>query len=484
MKTITRAFRGTLFAALLLPLFFGSACQQGEAPPARAEADHGAEPPVMTNRVAIPPLVRQNLGITFAKVERRVVRDALRVPGSFETLPSARREYRAPAGGRLDIFVQQYATVQPGDILARIQSPQWRQLRQEMIEAQRAFALFPRQLEVNREHAAALRESIDYWVGRVEELERLNRAGGGRANDLAEARSELKTARSQLAEANESHLALLRENLKLFDPRDADLTGDASNLRNERFDTALFEASSLLGIDRARLLEEVPAEGGRFLPRWRTIEALEIRAEASGVLEKVEQSSGAWVETADLLLATVDPKALRFRAIGLQSDLGRLRDGQQAFIVPPTGGSLDLQDALPGSLTLGLEADSEHRAIDLIVRPDRLASWARPGVAAHAEIVLEGGEEELAMPLACIVRDGLEDVFFRRDPADPDKVIRAAADLGASDGRWVEVMSGVREGDEIVLDGAYELRLASSQSGQDLKGGHFHADGTWHVGEH
>ena len=72
-------------------------------------------------------------------------------------------------------------------------------------------------------------------------------------------------------------------------------------------------------------------------------------------------------------------------------------------------------------------------------------------------------------------------MLFRRDPKDPDQVIRLGADLGLSDGRWVEVKSGLRDGDAVVLAGAYELMLASS--GAATKGGHFHADGTFHAGE-
>jgi hypothetical protein len=37
----------------------------------------------------------------------------------------------------------------------------------------------------------------------------------------------------------------------------------------------------------------------------------------------------------------------------------------------------------------------------------------------------------------------------------------------------------VKEGDEIVLGGAYQLVLATSGTAQ--KGGHFHADGTFHA---
>jgi len=40
-----------------------------------------------TNRVAIPSAVRQNLGITFARVEQRPVTRSVRLAGRFELLP-------------------------------------------------------------------------------------------------------------------------------------------------------------------------------------------------------------------------------------------------------------------------------------------------------------------------------------------------------------------------------------------------------------
>ena len=55
------------------------------------------------------------------------------------------------------------------------------------------------------------------------------------------------------------------------------------------------------------------------------------------------------------------------------------------------------------------------------------------------------------------------------------------ADLGATDGRWVVIQSGVRAGDEVVVDGVYQLMLATS--GSAANGGHFHSDGTFHEGK-
>ena len=78
-----------------------------------------------------------------------------------------------------------------------------------------------------------------------------------------------------------------------------------------------------------------------------------------------------------------------------------------------------------------------------------------------------------------MVRDGATPIIFRRDPKNPDKVIRLEADLGTDDGRWIVVKSGVKEGDEIVVAGNFQLLLATS--GSAAKGGHFHSDGTFHA---
>ena len=89
---------------------------------------------------------------------------------------------------------------------------------------------------------------------------------------------------------------------------------------------------------------------------------------------------------------------------------------------------------------------------------------------------------ELAIPLAAVQRDGLTPVIFRRAPDNPNEAIRIDGDLGIDDGRWVVVLSGLRDGDEVVLDGGFQLMLATS--GQIQQGGHFHSDGTFHAEDH
>ncbi len=427
------------------------ACDRGKQP-APAQPAHNESAP--TNRIDIPSAVRGNLGITFARVEERAVANTLRVPGRFELLPTARREVRTPLGGRVELLVGEYDAVQVGTPLYRVESAEWRALHDEIAADQaRVDAMTPLRA-AHAQHEQILKDEVEIWRGRVEQLEAIRAAGGGSASELTAARANLSAQRAELADVVE---------------RDAELNSQQhiaeAALRTKQARRALLREHAQLPVDA------VASEVGSY----------EVRSDIAGVVERLSVTPGGLVEPLGLILSLVQPEQVRFRARGLQSDLARLRTGLAVRIVPPQGGSVELSDAMDAALELGIAADAQTRTVELLARPQRLSSWARAGVSGYLEIVLSGGTSELAIPLTAVVRDGVTPIIFRRDPANPDKVIRLDADLGVSDGRFIVVKSGVKAGDEIVLDGNYQLMLASS--GSAPKGGHFHSDGTFHEGK-
>lgn len=461
-------------------------CKPGDSPDPRA-APVAAMPAdaAPTNRVDVPAPVRQNLGITFATVERRRVAQTLRVPGVFELLPSARREYRASSAGRVELAVTQFDRVEPGALLYRLDSGRWRELQDQLAAAEAALDQAQARMAsmgplraAHRKHEESLSNKVDLWTRRVEELKVLREAGGGAAKDLAEASGTLNATQAELADVMEKDAALASRDLEI----QAEVRGARS-----RFDLLLDTATTMTGVARATLAAPTArpedGAGADAPPAWRTIERIDVRAQAPGVVETIALSTGGLVEQGGLVLTTIQPDHLRFRAKALQADLSRLRDGLPALVVPPSGASMAMQDTMPADLALGLTANPDERTVDLFasVPPEAIRTWARAGVSGFLEITLAGGDEELAIPASSVVRDGATPIIFRRDPANPDKVIRMEADVGITDGRWIVINSGVGEGDEIVLDGAYPLLLATSGSAQ--KGGHFHADGTFHEGE-
>ena len=458
----SRPFLAATAVLGMILLLQSTACDRTETSPvAPAAQSHEDSAKPRSNRIDIPPSVRQNLGITFVTVEKRPVHSTVRLPGQFEFRPEARREYHVMLPGRIELLVKQYERVEYGQPLFYLDSPEWQRMQSDLVvflntmKRSHADLAVAQAKMVEKEKAAAfvqkrLAKLADAKVRKVEleaELE-------DKRNMLPRLRAELDAVHTQFDAAHARYSVMLRT------------------------------AASFTGIP----IEELNPQGdahqhleGNQQP-WQTIDRLTITAEAAGVVDRLAVTNQGWAETGDLVLDTIDPTALRFHADALQTDIALFADRQPGRIAPPPGGSLSLQDTAEGTITVGFQADSEQRTIPIFMVPDEFPSWAKAGVTAYLEVFTNGyGGACLAIPEAAVVRDGLERVFSRRDPANPNEVIRMAADLGASDGRWVEVKSGVMRGDEIVLGGVYPLMLASSQLGERAKGGHFHADGTFHA---
>ena len=450
-----------------------------------------------TNRIAIPSTVRNNLGITFAAVKKRDVINTMRAPGYFEALPSAHVDYHATVSGYVELFVKQYDQIEEGTLLYRLDSPQWRTIQRDIAQTinsirslrQRIISL-DQEISASKNHVEQVKKTITIWQKRVDELQKLSAAGGGKAAQLTESRGKLATTNSELSHMIEQQAVYNRQKIeakinfgnyaftmpRLFTIAVPDAKQNKAFEKN--VDLSLSAAASILNVPVDYLLENVGSDA-EPLYRWRTIDKIDIRANKAGIIETLNVTNGSWIEAADEILTTVDPKQLRFRATALQSDLGRLQNGLPAIISPPHAAELNYQDEISGEIEISLEADPTNRTIDLLVKPNRLTNWTRPGVSAFLTVSLQkDSKPELAIPTSCVIRDGVNDIFFRRDPKNPDQVIRVEADLGRNDGRWVEVLSSVKEGDEIVLHGVYELNLASAST--STKTGHFLADGTYH----
>ncbi len=475
-----------------------------------------AAPNQASNRIATGEMVRRNLGITFAKAEYRIVAGTIRLPGKFVTVPQAERHFHGPLRGRVDLKVSVFQRVEAGAILYELDAPAWRELQAELAErsaavlrtqaavsvalaeraqAERMLTTLNETVPMHKVRMETLDAKVALWQQRVADLEAIQKAGGGRAQDLTAARASLVEAQSERASGAEHQAEHLLEHARV----DAALhrQGDAPARLSAAIDAAradkdAAEATYAVALQRAAaltelsvdaLLEQVDVQLGQTLtpdsgkiPRWRSIDRLAIRANQAGVISEVTVANGTWIDEQNSVMTLLDPKQVRFDGAILQSDLKKVKAGQKVAISAPAPAAPN--DVIQGTLMVGPQADPQSRTVPIVVSISTLTPWARPGVSTVAEIIVIGGDEELAIPLAAIAQDEVKKIIFRRDPDDPDHVIRIDADIGIHDGKWAVVNSGLKEGDEVVLDGIYELVLSG---GGQSKGGHFHADGTFHA---
>ncbi|MDC1141858.1 HlyD family efflux transporter periplasmic adaptor subunit [Planctomycetota bacterium] len=467
----------------------------------------------ITNRIDLPANVRQNLGIRFAKVERRMVSKTLRLPGTFELPPESTRVYTTRLAGQVELLVKQYDVVKIGDPLFKLNTLAWPEAREELLALDleisqaalaatqstakaKAFSIpaviknqqetrlgFEQQLAGINVHLTDLKSERAVAEARVKQLEDLAAKGAGNVADLAEARADLAATVSAIS-AEQKGILEVQQAAREFEAGVLDRALEAENLLREAE-----AADKTLGALKASFDAHLRNTEMKFgLPantlntdNWQVIEAGIITAKNAGTVTELHTSGGQWLEQQQTVLTVQQLSKLRFRAHALQGDMGLLKDGLDAQIIPPIGSSLEEAAPINGKTAIAPESDATGRISEVLVNFDGVPVWARNGIRAEVAIVYDDSQKpELCIPVRALVRDGLQLVYFLRGTGkEKDKVIRKEAKaLGASDGVWVVLYGGIGPKSEVVVEGAYELKLSNDIP----KGGHFHADGTWHAG--
>jgi membrane fusion protein (multidrug efflux system)/multidrug efflux system membrane fusion protein len=113
-------------------------------------------------------------------------------------------------------------------------------------------------------------------------------------------------------------------------------------------------------------------------------------------------------------------------------------------------------DALPGRSVTGKvvrmapTVDPATRTLDAEVQITNPTGELRPGMFGRGSIIVDTHPRAVTVPaLAVQVTDGKRFVFV----LDGDKARRRQVTTGVDEGTWLEVLSGVKEGEEIVTAG-------------------------------
>ena len=195
-----------------------------------------------------------------------------------------------------------------------------------------------------------------------------------------------------------------------------------------------------------------------------------VRAAAEGMVESLIAQDGAWLETGAAALQTVRTHDLRFKALAASSDALKLRNGMPAKV-----------GEHHGHVRIGVGDDTGIVPIYVLFDKD---VHALAGARSRAECVTDETEEpHIAVPSRCIVSIGLQPTVFVKDAHNPERFIAVSVTPGITGDGWTAV-EGLPHHCEVVSDGAYELKLALQEEGGKKSAGHFHADGTFHEGEH
>ena len=192
--------------------------------------------------------------------------------------------------------------------------------------------------------------------------------------------------------------------------------------------TSFDSATALIRVREAQLAERV-AEIARLQLQ---IDKTRVHAPFEGVISRRYVERGAWVRAGDPVADLVQLKPLWVEVNAPESVIGRVRQGDVAYVALPTIGI----DKIEGKVDQIMpEGDTASRTFRLRVRIENPDGTRRPGFFARATLVNTASEPQLLVPKDAVVRgaQGTYVVIARDGKAEiaPVRVIRQAGERTA-----------------------------------------------------
>ncbi len=342
-------------------------------------------------------------------VSRRTLAEQLRLPAHVAARPGARAQVIPPVAGRLLLppgrsMPMAGERVEAGQVLALIQ-PSFSEAAGRFVEAEG---------DVVRARLAL--EQADAAFKRIEVLAKVEAKSG---RELQQAEFELKTAQARYdgALALQSTYRQVSTNL-----------GAGSGPAGQ---PAVELRSPIAGIittqSGAAVGEHISAEEAVFTVLDATTVFIEARVPEMSIVRLAETKAACYEQPG--------------------------REGQFTAITGDGQGRL---------VFLGIQVDTVSRTVPLVYEARNADQRLRVGQSLNLYVETDRAESAVAIPNEAIVEEGGRPIAFVQVGGETFQ--KRDLTLGIRDGNWVQVVSGLLEGERVVAKGAYAVRLASVSS--------------------
>jgi cobalt-zinc-cadmium efflux system membrane fusion protein len=161
---------------------------------------------------------------------------------------------------------------------------------------------------------------------------------------------------------------------------------------------------------------------------------------------------GEMVDQATEIMTIIDPRLLCVDAEIYERDIARVRVGQKVEVAVPAYDGL----LFTGTVKyIGDILNEETRTVTVRTEVENKDETLKPGMFANVRIILGEAVRAMVAPDSALIDDdGRKIVFVRRR----DEFLPRQVAVGARIDGSVEILSGLAEGDEIVVRGGFQLK--------------------------
>lgn len=200
--------------------------------------------------------------------------------------------------------------------------------------------------------------------------------------------------------------------------------------------------------ERATLLDAAQGQGEEKLKYWREIyKPIALLAPIDGEVIVATIQPGQTITTSDAVVVLSDQLIVRAQVD--ETDIGKIKLNQKAVVnldaYPDTKIGAKVEHIYYESKTVSNVTIYE---VDLV--PEQILEFFRSGMNASIDFIEQSKQDILLIPLEAVSKErGGNYVLVKRD--NGSESLRATVKIGISDGKNVEVVSGINPDDRIIL---------------------------------
>lgn len=190
---------------------------------------------------------------------------------------------------------------------------------------------------------------------------------------------------------------------------------------------------------------------------------LEIKAQMDGVIIERKATTGELVDKAKEIYTISDPTQLWVIAEIKERDIAAVKSGQDATFTV-----LAYPKKFQGKVVLvGNQVEAGSRTLEVRIAVDNTDGRLKPGMFADVEIITTILENVLLIPDGALQTDGDDQIVFVA--LDGNKFEKRVVKLGLEQGGQVEILNGVKVGDNVVTEGSFILKseMLKGQLGEE-----------------
>ena len=236
-----------------------------------------------------------------------------------------------------------------------------------------------------------------------------------------------------------------------LDRRNAEYAYALSSIESQKAELAqLTEKMHRFGLDDAEIQQITRSDTSR---RSEKVSRTTLRAPFSGIVTARNVVEGETVETATELFTIADLSTVWVQADIYEKDIGSIRKGVMANVSV---------DAYPGQTFQGrityISNTLDPKTRTAKVRAEVLNQDGRLKLDMFAtiDIPTPEGRKAVMIPATAVQQIDNQPLVFVRSGGT--EFLRRPLQLGAKNGDWVEAVSGVKPGENVVTDGSFQLK--------------------------